>query len=580
MHAGRVKPEMRGEVISRATRVRPIHVLADGTAVGSAIAFVSNLIDWITRHGRGPVGLAEKARLTLLGTVVPTLAAMKTFVFSRWGPLSLVILVTFSVFRRTRRAGTTVACCGLAALSAYGAAVAGELSYALQPILGLLSLVLAPLAGALFSRTPRWTIEAMLVLTAGLALGVLASQQVFVVQSSVGHVLQPFPAFLCFSGLSVIAARIVLRFQKTRHGGFGLRFLRMSGLSAACFCAVFSVAYESYQLRPRVPSPATKFVLEGPAYDVHLIGDRPDVVWTNRDYTQVLQDAYGTTHRRYSLEQEQKDPGDVHKAERIWPSVDGFYVQFEPLVGFWSVAPGQSIPVQATQWQQFPDMGPETPQYEKETPETAAFVEDPLTRRFLAVTEWYSHYAIVDRASHAVKARGSFSNALWPWWSATVDPSARLAYVSTALEGGWLYEFDLDLLRVVRKAPNVFFYETAIDSKAGMLWGVRPLCGDLVGLDARTLEFRHRIPVESTVRDIELDQSTGDLYTCSFLSGNVYRVDRDVLRASQIGWCGRMCRNLFLDSRRKVLWVASVEGVCQIDLARSGIGPDTVRAVN
>ena len=48
-----------------------------------------------------------------------------------------------------------VFCCGLAALSAYGAAIAGELSYALQPILGLLSLVLAPLALAAPAPLPK-----------------------------------------------------------------------------------------------------------------------------------------------------------------------------------------------------------------------------------------------------------------------------------------------------------------------------------------------------------------------------------------------------------------------------------------
>src|SRR5262249_2715921 len=118
-----------------------------------------------------------------------------------------------------------------------------------------------------------------------------------------------------------------------------------------------------------------------------------------------------------------------------------------------------------------------------------------------------------------------------------------------------------------RKAANLYLYETMLDPGAGLLWGTRPLTGEVIGVDTRTFAIRHRIPVEATVRDIQRDVGTGDLYTCSFLFGDVWRIDRRTLMPSKIGWCGRVCRNLFLDSPRQTLWVATADGICRIDLA-------------
>src|SRR5262249_31727313 len=147
--------------------------------------------------------------------------------------------------------------------------------------------------------------------------------------------------------------------------------------------------------------------------------------------------------------------------------------------------------------------------------------------------------------------------------------AARIAYVSTGIEGGWLYEFNLDSLQITRRAPSLYVYETVLDPAARLLWGARPITGEVIAIDPRSLEIRQRIAVEPTIRDITIDPQSGDLFTCSFLSGNVFRVDRRTERATQIGWCGRLCRNLYFDVPRNVLWVATGDGVCRIALSNA-----------
>ena len=270
------------------------------------------------------------------------------------------------------------------------------------------------------------------------------------------------------------------------------------------------------------------------------------------------------------------------KSERIWPSADGgFYVQFEPLIGWWrATTAGRSIPVQATERFQFPDPGPETPENENRNPDTAALVEDRSTRLALVVSQFHSHYAVIDRASHTTKATGTLSQALWPWWFATVDSSAHVAFISSALEGGWLYEFDLTSLRVARKVPGLFFYENgsgstrprASSGHAAVVWRC-------VGVDRGTFEPRYRIPVESTVRDIQLDEGSGDLYTCAFMSGNVYRIERHERAASKIGWCGACAATCSgtLDARfcGSQLWTVCVASMLRtrVRFARPMPGP-------
>ena len=69
-----------------------------------------------------------------------------------------------------------------------------------------------------------------------------------------------------------------------------------------------------------------------------------------------------------------------------------------------------------------------------------------------------------------------------------------------------------------------------------------------MAIDTRTYEMRHRVSVQFGLRDLQRDPDSGDLYTCSEIFGDVFRIDRHTLRSSRVGWCGRLCRGLYVDS--------------------------------
>jgi hypothetical protein len=254
------------------------------------------------------------------------------------------------------------------------------------------------------------------------------------------------------------------------------------------------------------------------------------------------------------------------RAERLWPEAHGcFYAQLEPDTGWWGPTPrGKAIPDAPLAWLHPPVWG-------DGVPTNIAFAEDAHAGRFLTFSEFDSHYAIVDRRTNTVVGRDRLPG-FWPWWHVTADQDARLWFASTATEGGWLYVFGFDGLPVVRKRRGLYFHETVVDSRHNLLWGARPLTGELLAVDIDSLEPRHRVGVEPTLRDVQIDAASGDLFTCSFLSGNVYRVSRHSLQVVQIGWCGRLCRNLYLDSPRRTLWVATADAICRIAVEREEAG--------
>src|SRR5262249_51398497 len=132
------------------------------------------------------------------------------------------------------------------------------------------------------------------------------------------------------------------------------------------------------------------------------------------------------------------------------------------------------------------------------------------------------------------------------------------------LDDGGLYEMNLDSLALSREAKNLYLYETILDPERGLLWGVRPLTGEVVSVDTRTYEMRHRVPVQFGLRDLQRDPESGDLYTCSEIYGDIFRIDGHSQTVSRVGWCGRLCRDMFLDAPRKMLWVATRDGICRI----------------
>ena len=548
--------------IDRSMRVRIAHVAAYGATLGGGLASVVNLLDWAARRGLGDVTVPEVVRLTFVDSIVEIVFRGLSIAFSWRGALALAIVAALWVWLRTQPLARTVVGIGVAVSAAWIAAVACTTAYLLDPTSGLLASLISLIPAALLVRRP-WSVTAMVVAAAGLAFSTFSAQVVVALgQRATGYIITPLYGFLPPAVLSLSAAWWVSKYTPDYPLGFTRGLTRFWGLSAFCVCTTFSVALESIQLRARPPEPSGIRVLNESAYDVHLKGEPPALLWTNTKLIQVLDDVYGDTHRRYALDS-------VPNVERISSSFNGdFYVQGDYRIGWWGpVHDGHAIPHLPSAWLHEPDW-----LLAVSDGSGAAFVEDPITRRLLLISEYHSRYAVVDRDTSTTIATGILSDTMIPWWYATVDAAARVAYISTAIDDGRLYEFDLDSLRITRKASNVYLYETVIDSAAHLLWGARPLTGELLGVDTRTLDIRYRIPVESAVRDIQRDAETGELYTCSFMSGNVFRVDPQTQAASKIGWCGRVCRNLFLDSRHGALWVATADAVCRIPLLRSGGG--------
>lgn len=536
-----------GDPLVHPMTVRSADAAAGGACVGVGVGSLLNLLDWAARHGFGDVALPETLRLKLLGSFFRILFSGVQGVSWRGGA-ALVIVAALLVWRRARP--IAAGACGAVA-GAWIAVMACASAYALDPAIGLVPAPAALVVAALLARSRTWSVTASLILTAGILVGFFCAENLLLVRPEVTGGINPLYGFVPPVVVAVVAALLVARRKPDDPMGFARRLTLLWGVSAVGLCVTFSVALEAFRVRIRPPEPSATRVVNEFAYDVRIEGEPPAVLWTNRKRVQVLENAYGNTHRRYSLDDA------AGFSERFWSSLNGgFYIQGGRNIGWWNPVPGeQPIPTRPSSSFSEPDWVP------------AVFVEDPLSRRNLVVSEWFSQYAVVDRDSGAVVARGVLSDAIWSWPYGTVDPSARMAFISTGMDDGQLYEFDFDSLRITRTAPNLYLYETVLDPAAGLLWGTRPFTGELLGVDTRTLEVRHRIPVEPTVRDIQRDADTGDLFTCSFLSGDVFRVDRQTLVASKIGWCGRFCRNLFLDSRHRTLWVATVDGLCRIGLS-------------
>src|SRR5262249_39688559 len=122
--------------------------------------------------------------------------------------------------------------------------------------------------------------------------------------------------------------------------------------------------------------------------------------------------------------------------------------------------------------------------------------EDPVRRTLFTASEYFSHYAMIARDGGALTALGTISNSTWPFWHFTADPANRVLYATSALYDGALHEMNLDSFTFTRRATDLYLYETILDPVQHLLWGVRPITGEVIALDTNTYELRHRIPVQ------------------------------------------------------------------------------------
>jgi hypothetical protein len=537
-------------------RFRVARATANGACLGSGFATIFALLDWAARHGLGDPAQTQLLHLRILNSPFEFGFPFVVALFSLRTPVVLATIAGMYLLRPTRPLARTLVAFTFAFGAMACAVIAGSAAYILAPSIAPFLPLLSFLPAILLARRPMRPVAPLATLAAGLAIGAFAAQMPMVaIQPPVG-VVSPLNGFLFAAAVSLLAAWVVSRWAGRRPARFSSG--RFWGLCAFVVYTVFVIGYEAYALRARSLEGPTTRVYDGWAYDLHVLGDPPALLWTNRDTLQVLENPYGDAPHRYVLND------DAIRAERIWPAADGgFYLQADGPIGRWKApSAGQPFAHEPAAWLTPPDwvfgvVGPDSP---------GTSVEDAATKRVLLVSAFQSHYAVMDRDTWTMQTKGVLSDTVWGWWYSTIDPIGRVALISAAVGDGGLYELNLDSLRVRALGLGFHVYEMVLDPPAGLLWGIRPITGEVLAIDRRTQEIRHRIPVEPTARDLTRDPDTGDLFTCALLSGDVFRIDPRTETASKIGWCGRFCRNLDIDSRRRTLWAATADGVCRIAL--------------
>jgi hypothetical protein len=329
----------------------------------------------------------------------------------------------------------------------------------------------------------------------------------------------------------------------------------------------FIIVVEAVQLLPRAPEGAAIRVLNRFAYDVYIAGEPPALVWTDRRGAQVVDDIYGEPHESRPLDERLED-----LAERIVPSFDGgFFIASDekPGIAWWKpVPPHEQIPYTASGgW--LPE-----PSWVHLGMSQLQLAVDPATRRMLLVSQVHSRYAVVAVETNAAVTQGTFGDSIFSAATVSPDPMGGVAFIGTLAKDGATHEFDFASLRIARSTPNLYITSIVADPSGELFWGVRPFTTELLGMDRRTSRISHRIAIEPTLRPLAQDAKTGMLYTCSFLFGSIYRVDPRTADAEKIGWCGRLCRNLRLDSERDTLWVATADGICRMPLHDGTVSDD------
>lgn len=532
--------------------------LMSGATCGAAAVSVLTALHFIASHFDLSLTLPEVLLLRLLGSV-PTFTFGVYFALSRHDYLYFLPAAILLLWSSTRRILFVALTAVIFLVAAWVAAMASGSAYLLDQRAGLFPGIAGLCIAILLSAWRRWRATSTIVLAAGFAFGTLLAQGFFAFpfQDAFDRMLNPIWGF---APPVAVAAGVVLLLTFSRPPRPRVEWrreaMRQWGLITCCLACIVFVGSELRGLRIREPEPAGSRIFDDWAYDVEITGNPPQLVWTDRKLIHVLENVYGAPQQRYTI-----DDKASYYVERIWTSpTDGFYIQSSGKLDWWKEpAPGERV-------SNLPAVTyylPESIMADSST--TWTIVEDPPTGRLFTSGEYYSQYAVFDRDQGTVVATGTISNAVWPFWHFTGDPDRRVLYATSALDDGNFYEMNLDSLAIERKATGLYVYKTELDAEKELLWGIRPLTGEVVAIDTRTYEMRYRIPVQFGLRGLARDPSSGDLYACSEFFGDVFRVDTNTRAVSRLGWCGRLCRNVFLDSERQTLWVATRDGVCRID---------------
>jgi hypothetical protein len=530
-------------------RVRAGAWIGEGAAFGAVGACATLVIYGAMRSRPEWLAWPEYVIVRVLESGLGLLLEPYVLLVERRGYVLLPFIAALLIWRRTRR--ILVAALGAVVMieSARLAALACFSTYVMQPTAGLLTVPVAAVPAAYIAWRRRWPVLAVAVFAFGLCAGVALALPL---QHDYPAIVSPLHRFVPSALASLACAWVIARWLIDPAERGLRRFRRLWGLCSIAVSCLFMIAITTSWFRPR-PAPPTR-LLGGSAYDVYVTGTPPVLVWTDTEHVHVVTDPYGAARDGYEL-----SAADGRTPQRIWASPsDGFYVQMQGSIGWWKAPPrGQRIasaPAVTFQDDILQDGSP------------WAFAEDPSTRRVFMMSQWQSHYAVMDRDTGALTTTGRFSTALQGAWHATPDLPARRVYISSALADGNLYELDLDSLAIVRRAGAVDVHEMVLDPERHLVWGARPLTGQVVGLDDTSLRVRYRIHAGFATRDLQRDPRSDVLYTCS-MPGDVFRIDSERHVAERLTWCGRLCRNLYLDVERETLWAATDDGICRIPLA-------------
>jgi hypothetical protein len=539
-------------------RARVERLIGDGAFLGATGAFLSLVIYSAAQGYPTWVRWPERVLLDGVASGFGMLFEPAVLLVEHHGYLYLSTFAALLAWRRTRPIAAAALGAVLLITCARLTVFACFSIYVMNHRLGLLSVPLAFAIAACLTRWGRWPILSMVVLAGGLCVGVVLG---LLFQHDYPVIVSPLHRFVPTALLALLGAWLIAtRVTDAPSSAVG-RFVRMWGLAAICVSCLMILAVFTVQLHPREPPIERLPIPANGAYDVYLAREPPELIWTDTEQIHVLTNPYGASHDdSYVL------AGGTHKSpQRIWRSPsNGLYVEMVGGIGWWKFPP-QGQPLSQTPVVEFrhavlQDGSP------------CAFAEDPITRSVFVVSQWLSHYVVMDRDTGAVRATGRLSSAFQGVWHSTPDLPSRILYISSALGDGGLYELNLDSMAITRKASDLYMYETVLNPEEHILWGTRPISGEVIGVDTRTFEVLHRISAGFGTRDLQRDPGSGDLYTCSWF-GDVFRVDVASLTAAKIARCGRICRNLFLDAQRDTLWAATDDGICRFPLAtRKGDG--------
>jgi hypothetical protein len=475
----------------------------------------------------------------------------------------IAIGAMFLLFRRTRPLAAAAFAALLWVFLAYSTAVGFAVLHVLNSAF-VLFLCPAALVLAVVAAWRRWTPAAMTVATIGVALGAgLAAICVFL-DVEVGHEGSPGDPLVWFSvpAAAFTAASLLARRKLAGSGGSRKAlFARWWALLSACLMFCTGVLVVTLPRRGvTAPDPAGSRFLGDYAYDLVLWGDPPDLVWTDKRRFHLLKDVYGKARERYDSE------GEGTQYEQIWPSqLGGIYIQGPGLVWLDPSTAGED--------------GKQLKGRTLEVPDdvfdgwTQALVEDVRNRRVILGSEFGSKIAALSLDSGAVLEMKRFSKTQYSSPGAVSNPATRRAYLVQWLYPGTIYELNIDTLRFMRRRPYVNAWGGTIDSARNVMWLARPVMGDVAEFDLEKFDIRRRFPVRFMVRELAMDPSGRNLYTCSWAFGDVYRIDAQNGEVSRLGRCGRICRGVFLDSARGVLWTASNDGICRFAVQGDGKPP-------